>query len=97
MYLAHTHQAQADRIMREFFLCAMGSTMSRQLNLLENLLSEKRVHTVLHPTVMRSLQMLTLPAIPVCLEGGQAQSRRCVERDGELVRKRGRSGDDVVG
>ena len=32
MYLAHTHQVQADR-MREFFLCAMGSTMSRQLNL----------------------------------------------------------------
>ena len=32
MYLGHTHQAQADR-MREFFLCAMGSTMSRQLNL----------------------------------------------------------------
>ena len=32
MYLAHTHQAQAD-CMREFFLGAMGSTMSRQLNL----------------------------------------------------------------
>ena len=32
MYLAHTHQAQADR-MRKFFLCAVGSTMSWQLNL----------------------------------------------------------------
>ena len=31
MCLAHTHQAQADG-MREFFLCAVGSTMSRQLN-----------------------------------------------------------------
>ena len=30
MYLAHTHQAQADR-MGDFFLCAVGSTMSRQL------------------------------------------------------------------
>ena len=42
----------------------------------------------------------SLPAIDLvclwCTVGGQAQSRRCVQRDGER-RKRERSGDDVVG